>query len=106
VLAEYAKAPEVTRQRMYLETMQQVYANTSKVMVDAKGQGNLLYLPLDKLMQAAARHCRHPAPEASVARRPAKPRRPVPMRRRSLESAPKVGGGVFFEFARWFAAFA
>jgi membrane protease subunit HflK len=43
----------VTRQRMYLETMQQVYSNTSKVMVDAKGQGNLLYLPLDKLMQAA-----------------------------------------------------
>ena len=50
---EYAKAPEVTRNRLYLETMQQVYANTSKVMVDAKGQGNLLYLPLDKLMQAA-----------------------------------------------------
>jgi membrane protease subunit HflK len=53
VLTEYQRAPEVTRQRMYLETMQQVYANTSKVMVDAKGQGNLLYLPLDKLMQAA-----------------------------------------------------
>lgn len=52
VQAEYAKAPEVTRQRMYLETMQQIYSNTSKVMVDAKGQGNLLYLPLDKLMQA------------------------------------------------------
>ncbi len=51
--AEYAKAPEVTRQRLYLETMQQVYANTSKVMVDTKGAGNLLYLPLDKLMQAA-----------------------------------------------------
>ncbi len=50
---EYAKAPEVTRQRLYLETMQQVYTNTSKVMVDAKGQGNLLYLPLDKLIQAA-----------------------------------------------------
>jgi membrane protease subunit HflK len=50
--AEYAKAPEVTRSRMYLETMQQIYANTSKVMVDTKGQGNLLYLPLDKLMQA------------------------------------------------------
>jgi len=49
---EYAKAPEVTRSRMYLETMQQIYASTSKVMVDAKGQGNLLYLPLDKLMQA------------------------------------------------------
>ncbi len=50
--AEYAKAPEVTRNRLYLETMQQVYSSTSKVMVDAKGQGNLLYLPLDKLMQA------------------------------------------------------
>jgi membrane protease subunit HflK len=50
---EYAKAPEVTRNRLYLETMQQVYTNTTKVMVDAKGQGNLLYLPLDKLMQAA-----------------------------------------------------
>ncbi|MDP3438902.1 MAG: FtsH protease activity modulator HflK, partial [Azonexus sp.] len=54
VQVEYAKAPEVTRQRMYLETMEQVYANTSKVLVDAKGQGNLLYLPLDKLMQGAA----------------------------------------------------
>jgi membrane protease subunit HflK len=49
---EYAKAPEVTRSRLYLETMQQIYASTSKVMVDTKGQGNLLYLPLDKLMQA------------------------------------------------------
>jgi membrane protease subunit HflK len=54
ILAEYNKAPEVTRQRLYLETVQQVYANTSKVMVDAKGGGNLLYLPLDKLMQATA----------------------------------------------------
>lgn len=64
ILAEYAKAPEVTRQRMYLETMQQVYANTSKVMVDAKGQGNLLYLPLDKLMQVSA---------GAVAQQPATP---------------------------------
>ena len=54
VVGEYAKAPEVTRQRMYLDTMQQIFTSTSKVMVDAKGQGNLLYLPLDKLMQAAA----------------------------------------------------
>lgn len=50
---EYAKSPEVTRNRLYLETMQQVYSSTSKIMVDAKGQGNLLYLPLDKVMQAA-----------------------------------------------------
>ena len=54
ILTEYSKAPEVTRQRLYLETMQQVYSNTSKVMIDAKGSGNLLYLPLDKLMQATA----------------------------------------------------
>ncbi len=54
ILTEYSKAPEVTRNRMYLETLQQVYANTSKVMLDAKGSGNLLYLPLDKLMQAAS----------------------------------------------------
>jgi membrane protease subunit HflK len=54
ILTEYNKAPEVTRQRLYLETVQQVYANTSKVMIDAKGGGNLLYLPLDKLMQTAA----------------------------------------------------
>jgi len=54
ILAEYSKAPEVTRSRMYLETIQQVYSSTSKVMLDAKGSGNLLYLPLDKLMQATA----------------------------------------------------
>jgi len=53
ILVEYNKAPEVTRSRLYLETVQQVYSSTSKVMVDAKGQGNLLYLPLDKLMSAA-----------------------------------------------------
>ena len=53
VLAEYDRAPQVMRSRLYLETLQQIYSNTSKVMIDAKGNGNLLYLPLDKLMQAA-----------------------------------------------------
>ncbi|MBK9394695.1 MAG: FtsH protease activity modulator HflK [Uliginosibacterium sp.] len=53
VFAEYAKAPEVTRNRMYIDAMQQVYSSTSKVLIDAKGNGNLLYLPLDKLMQAS-----------------------------------------------------
>ncbi len=67
VLTEYNKAPEVTRQRLYLETVQQVYANTSKVMIDAKGAGNLLYLPLDKLMQSTA------APAAVTAELPAAP---------------------------------
>lgn len=53
VLVEYAKAPEVTRQRMYLDTMQQILSSNNKVLLDAKAGGNLLYLPLDKLMQAA-----------------------------------------------------
>ncbi len=54
ILVEYNKAPEVTRQRMYIDTVQQMLSNTSKILLDTKGSGNLLYLPLDKLMQAAA----------------------------------------------------
>jgi modulator of FtsH protease HflK len=50
--SEYQKAPEVTRQRLYLDMMQQVLSNTTKVVSDQKGQGNMLYLPLDKLMRA------------------------------------------------------
>ncbi|MDM0044110.1 FtsH protease activity modulator HflK [Variovorax dokdonensis] len=53
VLAEYQKAPQVTRDRMYIDAMQQIYANTSKVLVDSRQGSNLLYLPLDKLMQAS-----------------------------------------------------
>jgi membrane protease subunit HflK len=53
VLVEYQKAPAVTRDRLYLETMQQVYTNVSKVMVDSRSGSNLLYLPLDRLMQQA-----------------------------------------------------
>jgi membrane protease subunit HflK len=51
VLTEYQKAPQVTRDRLYTETMQQVYSNVTKVMVDSRQGSNLLYLPLDKLMQ-------------------------------------------------------
>jgi len=51
VLTEYQKAPAVTRDRMYIDTMQQVYSNVSKVMVDTRNNSNLLYLPLDKLLQ-------------------------------------------------------
>ncbi len=53
VLTEYAKAPAVTRERIYIETMQQVLSSTSKIMMDYRGSGNLLYLPLDRLMQSA-----------------------------------------------------
>ena len=50
---EYAKAPRVTRERMYLETVEKILSNTTKVYVDQKGGNNLIYLPLDKLMKAA-----------------------------------------------------
>ena len=51
VLAEYQKAPAVTRDRLYIDTMQQVYSRVTKVMVDSRSGSNLLYLPLDKLVQ-------------------------------------------------------
>ena len=58
VLTEYQKAPQVTRDRMYLDTMQQVYSNATKVLIDSKQGSNLLYLPLDKIMQMSSQ----PAP--------------------------------------------
>jgi len=54
VLAEYQKAPQVTRDRMYLDSMQQIYSNVTKVLVDSRQGSNLLYLPLDKIMQMSA----------------------------------------------------
>jgi len=65
VLAEYAKAPQVTRERMYLETMQEIFANTSKVYLDTRAGGNLLYLPLDRLMQQAVADPSRAAAEAA-----------------------------------------
>jgi membrane protease subunit HflK len=51
VLTEYQKAPQVTRDRMYIDTMQQIYSNVTKVLVDSRSGSNLLYLPLDRLLQ-------------------------------------------------------
>lgn len=51
LLAEYSKAPEVTRKRLYIESMESVLAGANTVMVDVKGSNNLLYLPLDKMVQ-------------------------------------------------------
>lgn len=53
VLTEYKKAPGVTRERLYLDMMQSVLGSTNKVLIDQKGGGNLLYLPLDKLIEKA-----------------------------------------------------
>ncbi|MFN0038462.1 MAG: FtsH protease activity modulator HflK [Burkholderiales bacterium] len=63
VVAEYNKAPGVTRDRLYLDMMQQVLTNSSKIVVDQKAGGSLLYLPLDKLMQSGT----EPVAKASAA---------------------------------------
>lgn len=65
VLAEYQKAPQVTRERMYVDTMQEIYANVTKVMVDTRGGSNLLYLPLDKIMQMSGATVPAPMPGTS-----------------------------------------
>lgn len=73
VLAEYQKAPGVTRDRIYIDTMQQIFSSVSKVMVDSRNNSNLLYLPLDKLIQQSGASAAQapvivpatPAPETS-----------------------------------------
>ena len=74
ILTEYSKAPAVTRERMYLETVQQIMTSTSKVMIDAKSGGNLLFLPLDKIMQMSAAG----AAEAMAAAKPSPTDVPTP----------------------------
>ena len=64
--AEFAKAPEVTRQRMYLATMEQILESSAKVMLDAESSNNMLYLPLDKIMSQAARDHRSATSSSSV----------------------------------------
>jgi membrane protease subunit HflK len=71
VLAEYAKAPAVTRERIYIETMQAVLTSTSKIMMDYRGSGNLLYLPLEKVMQSAGVPGEQPAQRATPPEPPA-----------------------------------
>jgi len=53
LLSEYNKAPKVTRQRIYLDTMEKVMGNSTKVLVDVEGGNNMLYLPLDKIMESS-----------------------------------------------------
>ena len=87
VLTEYAKAPAVTRERIYIETMQQVLTSTSKIMMDYRGAGNLLYLPLDKLMQGAGA----PARGRGAARRAGRAAAPRPARARARRCATASG---------------
>src|SRR5690606_31076945 len=54
LLAEYQRAPQVTRERLYIETMERVMGSSSKVMVDVQGGNNMLYLPLDRMHQSGS----------------------------------------------------
>jgi membrane protease subunit HflK len=77
VLAEYAKAPAVTRERLYLETMQQIMSSTSKVMIDARAGSNLLMLPLDKILQMQASGAADGLAGARPAEAPVVPEQPA-----------------------------
>jgi modulator of FtsH protease HflK len=70
----YAQAPEITRKRLYLETMEGVMSRSRKVLIDSKpGNGNMLYLPLDKLMERSAPHAADTTPEPTVRISPGEP---------------------------------
>src|SRR5712692_857750 len=71
VLTEYAKAPQVTRERIYIDTMREILSSTNKVMMDYRGSGNLLMLPLETLLQQA-RGTVNPT-EAQASQRPSEP---------------------------------
>ena len=67
VFNEYKKAPEVTRDRIYVDTMREIYGNVSKIYVDQKSGSNLLYLPLDKIVEATKKDARTAAAKAADA---------------------------------------
>jgi len=73
VLTEYQKAPQVTRDRLYLESMQEIYGNVTKILVDSRQGSNLMYLPLDKVLQMSASGEASPAVAAPMNPAPALP---------------------------------
>lgn len=66
LLAEYEKAPAVTRERLYIETVEQVLASAKKVVLDTDGSGNLIYVPIDKLLEQGRRAPRPADAETSM----------------------------------------
>jgi membrane protease subunit HflK len=83
-LKEYEKAPEITRKRLYLETMEHVLANTSKVVMSVKDGNNLMYIPLDKLMENRGSSLRLPADEGLSNEMPKSSTRDVPRDRTGI----------------------
>jgi membrane protease subunit HflK len=92
VLAEYEKAPQVTRERLYLDTMQQILGSTSKVIVDQKGGQNLLYLPLNELMRMSGQPGGETRVSPAEAAAPAPVPETIPSRRDSLRSREREAG--------------
>jgi membrane protease subunit HflK len=86
VLSEYAKAPQVTRERMYIDTMREILSANSKIMMDYRGSGNLLMLPLEKLMQQAGTGAAQGAPAAPQQGETAQAPEANPRSRESLRS--------------------
>jgi membrane protease subunit HflK len=73
LLAEYERAPAVTRQRLYLETVETVLGSSKKVLLDAKGSGNMLYLPIDKMLEQRSGPSETQRDTVSVTRAPIGP---------------------------------
>jgi membrane protease subunit HflK len=97
ILAEYERAPQVTRERIYLDTIQQVLSATSKVIIDQKGGQNLLYLPLDRIMQMTTQSPQGSTVTIDTSRTAPEPAQPVvpdniPTRRDSLRSRERESG--------------
>ena len=66
LMAEFERAPGVTRERLYLETIERVLKSSRKVILDTNGSGNLVYLPIDKLLEQQGRRVQRAEPEATV----------------------------------------
>jgi len=91
LVTEYQKAPQVMRDRMYIDAMQQIYSNTTKLLIDAKAGSNLLYLPLDKIIQQAgasnpAASSQPVAPLTEPSGNPVSPNSPIDARSRDGRS--------------------
>jgi len=89
-LTEYKKAPEVTRKRMYLDTMEYVLANTSKVVMQVKNGNNLMYIPLDRLMESRGTYLQTPDDNATPDVSPGAGAQQSDIR---LRSSSRSGGG-------------
>ena len=76
MLAAYQKAPRVTRDRMYLDAMEEIYGGINKILIDSRAGGNLMFLPLDKVMQSAGAavarsQSQAPTPASGTSQQPA-----------------------------------